>query len=324
MTGPLLPFKIAADLQPLVASGQVKLFGAVLKDTATGKIVSHVQPTGLLQAAFSKGAHTVATGLDPFSTAGSMTALAQNEQIKGKLDLMQNAMGQMQTLQVANLGLSVLGIGVTIASTALILHRIDKIDTSIQRLEEKLDDLPRQWRNLRLGETFVEMKTHIEQLDEARFWTDPTRKLNNVEDRLDHAFNNFSDGVVQVSLSAQMDAELLANLLSALALASHAQFKALIWLDQKNAAKARAQKHLENIKSLRWRLPSDILSARLSNAEAAPALATQLTEIHLGFTSRPDLVAELVAQDINGHAYIEQMDAEEKEPFLFLPAINTV
>ncbi|MCY4259386.1 MAG: hypothetical protein OXC91_03890 [Rhodobacteraceae bacterium] len=66
----------------------------------------------------------------------------QNEQIKGRLDVMQNMMGGLQALNVATLASSVVGIGVTVASTMMILQRLRGLKSDLSRIEETVDRIP--------------------------------------------------------------------------------------------------------------------------------------------------------------------------------------
>ena len=52
--------------------------------------------------------------------------------------------GGLQALQLAGLATSVVGIGVTVAGTALMLRRLNALGRAVGRIEAKLDDLPRK------------------------------------------------------------------------------------------------------------------------------------------------------------------------------------
>ena len=100
---------------------------------------------------------------NPVGGVASIFTVVQNEQIKSKLNHLEGLMGTMQTLQLATLATSVVGIGVTIASTAIILNRIKQLDETVKRIEDKVDEMPAKWRKMRVHETLVDLQTHLER-----------------------------------------------------------------------------------------------------------------------------------------------------------------
>ena len=47
---PLIPFRIPFDFAADVAVGKIVRYGAILKDAQTGRIVAHLQETGLFHS----------------------------------------------------------------------------------------------------------------------------------------------------------------------------------------------------------------------------------------------------------------------------------
>ena len=115
-----IPFDIPSQLRAAYEAGELVRRGGLLKDAATGRIVTHLQETGALQKVLQTGLSFDPTG------ATSLIGMAQNTAIIGKLNAMQAMMGTLQVLQVASLASSVVGIGVTAASTA---ERVNDFET---------------------------------------------------------------------------------------------------------------------------------------------------------------------------------------------------
>lgn len=59
-----------------------------------------------------------------------------------------------------------------------------------------------------------------------------------------------------------------------------------------------------------------------SSDKTAQGLSAEASEIRLRIASMPSLVDQLVAKDVFGRWYVEQIDADEQIPILFLPADN--
>ena len=319
----LIPFNVAAKHLPGLATEQLVRHGAILKDASTGRIVAHLQETGLLNQAVSQGAGMLGGGANPAGGVASIFTVVQNEQIKSKLDHLESLMGGMQTLQLATLATSVVGIGVTIASTAIILNRIKHLDETVKRIEDKVDEMPAKWREMRVHETLVDLQTHLERLDESVYRPDRDQVLTNVEEKLNYSFNSFADGVQTLTGEITIDADQLRILLSALSICAGAQFKALLFLDLKEAAQNRATHQNRRVEALTWGIPQDILELRLGeNADQAPAIATETSELRIRLAGRPSLLQSLIAKDIHGRAYIEQSEQETEEPLLLLPVAD--
>ncbi|MCY4460724.1 MAG: hypothetical protein OXC26_10080 [Albidovulum sp.] len=67
MASPLIPFQIGIEQLPGWASGDLIRHGAILKDKNTGRIVAHLQETGLFQELALNGASTLSNVANPVS-----------------------------------------------------------------------------------------------------------------------------------------------------------------------------------------------------------------------------------------------------------------
>ena len=110
MSSPLIPFRVALEHLPGLQTGEITRFGAILKDTATGRIVGHVQETGVLQHLLEP-----ALTLNPIAGPASLIGVAQNAQIQSTINAVQASLGTLQVLQIANLASSIAGLGVSAA-----------------------------------------------------------------------------------------------------------------------------------------------------------------------------------------------------------------
>jgi hypothetical protein len=309
-----IPFSVASEHIPGLLSGQVVRYGAILKDASTGQILGHLQETGvaqkILQAGFS---------FDPTGVTG-LVGVAQNVAIAGKLNSMQQALGSLQVLQYATLFSSVVGVGVTAASTAMILKRLSAVDDALARIEASFDSLPTKWRELSLRSRLVDVSTSIERLHEASLRSDASKVILQVEKDLQKGFNHIHDGLCSVVIEAKVDPGLLRALLAGLSLCGASEFKALVWLDEKDAAQHRSRVQFEKLRQLAFLMPRDQLARRLvDDEELSFAISKECSEIRYRVASQPALIQSLIDSDINGRAYIEQIQQEEKEPLLLLP-----
>ncbi|MCW1919904.1 hypothetical protein NX862_14180 [Rhodobacter sp. KR11] len=94
-----------------LAMNQASIFGAIIKDNATGQIIAQMQPSMGLTQVLSRLTGMASSGFSPLAAA----SLVQNEQIKQGIAQLQNGMILMQNLHYGALALSGLGLGISVA-----------------------------------------------------------------------------------------------------------------------------------------------------------------------------------------------------------------
>ena len=320
MNTPIIPFQIPQHFIAAWQSGALEQVGALLKDVDTGKIVGHLQETGV----FQHGASALIGG--PIGMTASVASQAighyQNHMMGHQLTAIQDSLGAMQSLQMLTAVSSVVGIGVTVASTAIILSKMKSIEGTLSGIEQKIDRLPSQWRDLNLAKTLGRIETQLERLQEVPLRKDAGPVLQKVEEELHSGFNDLHSGVRQVVAEAEIDADLLQTLLAALALAGSAQFKALFELDDTKAALQRAQTQSAKMQSLAFEMPKDLMARRISGEpERAAQVSASAGQIRMIMASRPSFTENLIARDVSGFQYLRALDEEQESPLLVLPSI---
>lgn len=315
-----IPFAIPAEHMLNFATGGVQRYGAILKDTATGKIVGHVQETRLLGDLLQTG-----LSFDPTGATG-LIGVVQNAQISSKLTALQQAVGTLQSLQLVNIASSVAGIGVTAASTAMILHRLDGIGGQINRVEAKMDGFPDRLRELGLRDVLTGIRTTLERLDNAANRLDPEPVVRNAEEKLHYGFDKLLDGVQAVLAMPKVDTGLLRSLLAGVSLCGAAQIKALFWLNELAEAEQQAKRQFQKIEALSLRFPQDVLAHKLMSADPGDAFATaaalsdDMAEIRARVAALPALSNRVAGLGVHGRDYLERLSQEEEQPLLILPA----
>jgi hypothetical protein len=318
MSDLLIPFRVAMQHLQGVQTGDLVRYGAILKDSSTGRIVGHVQETRLLQNLAEN-----IPSFGPIAGPASIVGIVQNAQIQSTLEAMQATLGFIQGLQIATIASSVAGLGVSAASMHQVLRRLKSMDSRLQDVAAEVRHLPSKWRELDLSTKMTRVETQVERLEEVPSRKDPTPVVRDCEAALDQGFNDVYVGVLQVVAEIRISPELLRTLLGTLALCSSAQIKALLWLDEKEVAASRARKQVRKMEELAFHMPTDVLQLRTGlTADEARGFSAEASEIRLRIASMPSLVDQLVAMNVDGRRYVEQIDADEQSPILFLPANN--
>ena len=310
----MIPFNVPAKFAAEYAAGSIVRFGTLLKDANTGRIVGHLQETGLLQKTVQS-----LGGFDPTGVSGVVGTL-QNSIILNKINNLQSGLSFLQGLQSASLATSVIGVGVTAASTAIILNRLSQIDNSILNLKDEIRSLgdvaiEREVRNL-----LADLQTELERLEEIPYAKWPEARAQSSEEKLHRLFNKVLELTVFLSRSSQnrFDAKLFSVLISALALSASAGLKLLMWLDDIEIAKQRTKRQLHKVDLLQREIPTDRLSFILAAKDplSLKGLSEQIREIRHRFASLPFLLQALENGKIGSRDYLQEIENNENAELL--------
>lgn len=325
--GPI-PFEIPAHFLSRVDAGELVRYGTILKDVADGKIVGHLQQTGLfdhvLGNAVSGVGQVVQSGTSPINLLTGLGTVIQNEQIKGKLASLTDMVSGLQTLGLVSSVASVAGIGVTVASTVILMQRIKKVDESIGRMEGQIAGMAEHLQKTDIHKALRKVNDTMEKLAEAPFRKTEagTRKvLDDVEENLRSGFNELVDGARVVINLEVLDEELLRTLIAGIATCAAAQSKTLIWLDELPLAVNRAKTHSGKLSDLARAMPLDMMQAKLGgDAQAAARLSTDLRELRAVAAGRPSFCERLAQLQVSGPDYLAQAEERDDAPVVLLPS----
>lgn len=144
-------------------------FGAIIKEHATGKIVAHVQETGLAQKILN------AAGVSPFSPLGALNA-ASSVGANVQLVQLKRMVESLQMLQFANLGVSIAGIGVSAVGFALMNKKLNSIVDQLGAFSEKVYARFDQLRERELRTHYSRIDGLFDQAEQAHSLRDPSKE----------------------------------------------------------------------------------------------------------------------------------------------------
>lgn len=337
--GEVLLRQVPAHLLAGVQSGEFNVYGAIIRSVAEGRIVGHLQETSGLA---KLGATALAApGSLPLAGAGLASDLVghgvsyvQNEQIKAAVNVVQN-------LQIANLALGVVGIGVSIAGFAVLSAKINWVEGKLDAITDRLAEVARavDWmRRDRISDDFTRLRTIAEQMDEGWSLIDPASQWRHVATEA-HTLANMFERRAGELIAEPADLHAAEPFLEALALAGALRVSARLASGDDAAAAGAANEAARVLVSLgeraslgtsvlrQMRAKADIggsqeweeaLSGRI---EALRPVVAGLRQREAGAASTVLTLAELQRQQIPGRAWIEAARNEETEPVLcLLPA----
>ena len=173
------------DIPPLlhgrIADGSASLIGAIIKDNLNGRILGHVQHTGMLQQVLN-GVTGLSTG--GFSPLGAVSVL-QNEQIKHGIRQLQDGMALMQTLQYGTLALSGLNLGVSVAGFALMEKRLHGMEKHLDRIEDAIGQVTTDRRDDDIRSTLADIQADLRNIDSLPTRENPGRAADTLQIALD-------------------------------------------------------------------------------------------------------------------------------------------
>lgn len=322
-----IPFHIPAQYLEGIGAGELTRTGTLIKDAASGRIVAHVQESGLAQQLLSL---SPATSLaNPISTANQAYNTIQ-------LAKLQQMMETMQLLQFANIGVSLVGVGVSVVGFALVNRKLKKIEQSVARLEDKIDSHFRQQYQDKLRWVFAHIGGLFEKADIARSLANPTAEYLSINSELANQ-SALVRGELEYRLSLDEFDEELFNLLSrTLFMTNAARIEVLLAADEMDAAHETAQVIGRTYRNLfddlspydlavkqRHRYASQSASMAIyakQNRQDMEGLVECVREVTDAALTKPLLIESLDRRGIRGSDFITRLRNEKETPILMLPA----
>ncbi|QNE33570.1 hypothetical protein F1C10_15690 (plasmid) [Sphingomonas sp. NBWT7] len=333
------------------AAGTVYRVGALLFRHGQAGIVSHVQETAVAQQAASmmlKGAapHVgsvlgMATGGPPAMIVGAVTkvaqvgmqgiAIAQNEQIKA-------AVATLQSLQLASLAVSAVGIGVSVAGFAILSQKIGHVSDQVAALDARLDRMARSIDELRheyVREDFDRLRTACEQMDEAWYLGDPEPQWRSVAQELHGIQNRFSRRIRRI-VSETEEIGTVEPFIEAFALAGANRTACRLAAGDAGAAYLASESFAREFEEITAPIgAASLLTARLREEGISPGdsryavhaervrsdvevTAASLRERDAVVSSTPITLRRLEQSGISGRHWLERARHETSEPLMFL------
>lgn len=330
-------------LQAGVASGNMKVFGSIIRNVDTGRIVGHLQETsGLLGLVAEATTNPLLASLNLVS---SLVSNVQNEQIKSGLEdikeqneAIQAAVDVVQQLQVGSLVLSGVGIAVSVAGTAILMKRLDRLSANVAAMHKTVDQIAGNVAMLRqeaIDRDLAELRTVTTLVDHAWMpsatdgeWRDIAMMSLKTADQFRMRIERLLEG--QPSGEARMAA---VPFLGLYAQASQLWVTSRMAAGQDDMARAAARQRLEVLSSLGLHLTaSQMITAEpvsASDEDWLPSHRTHLLtcrnkalavrEHEIAALGTAETLTALEQRKIPGREWLAQARSETTAPFLFLP-----
>lgn len=330
-------YHVPSKFQAAYEAGQVLRYGAILKDAGTGYIVAHMQRTGALSGLINGIVPTVSNLATDVVPLGSMVSMIQNQQIIAGVQSIEAALPILKGLGMGTMMLSGAGLGVSVATLAVMQKRLTAIDNRLNELSAQVDRVTEDRRQDELGALMYKIRDTVDEAFDLHTRSDPSGAALRLEGSLNEYSSVLQARFQQVSSAATLtatDLEMLSALSAAIGACYEGSSRALYLIDELEAAAALSLRRARALMELSKGLSANHLRRRIASAEKGPEArratlekmeprAALLLESLRGnianIASQESLVLALRGKDISGPAYLEAV-AEEDEPLLLLPA----
>jgi hypothetical protein len=317
-------FEIPKHLEFGLASGRLERFGTVIKSVETGKIVAHIQETGVGQQLMSSIVGS------PFSALDTASSLVANVQIAR----MRKMVESLQMLQYANLGIAFAGIGVSVVGFAVVSKKLNSITQSIEVLSNKID---LKFAELYLNQLHMDLhnlRGVLEGIEATKRLSNPRPELLSLASRLAELRSGMRGHIEHHLQQDSFNEQLFTQLTSALFLSDSARIEAYLLADEHESALYNA----ESVGKSYCELFDDITYYDLSQkkpmtrdnscvqvaknskqpAVCLKSIVTGLRDITDAALTKPFLIEDLRARGISGLDYFNSLRGETSEPFVLL------
>jgi len=293
-------------------SGELIRVGGLLKSAASGQIVTHLQESSVLHSLISQ---TALSGLSPTTTAVSSllnagTGIYNAVQI-GQLKTLVEG---LQALQVATLGVSLVGVGVSVAGFIYMRKRFNQLDSKIDSLINTV--------NIGFEKQRMEsIRSHLSQAHglmdlafQAPTLSRPEREYTRIAEMM-ASESSYFEGELRfvINIPGDINQELFWQLTQALILCNNVRIDCRIRTNEMRNALKVAESTGEKYQSLFDNLtPISFENNSIDNS----TFTTALKDITDAATSKPYLIDYLHSQRIDGPEYIAHL--ENENPLLML------
>ena len=308
-----IPFEIPVHMLMRFNAGELIRYGTILKDVATGKIVGHVQETGVAQSLLSSALSGLPT---PVSMVSDLVNVGSGIYTARQISHLKVMMETLQSLQIATLGVSLVGVGVTVAGFVYMHKRFNALDGRINQVIESIQRGFEDQRKADLRVQLARTRSFLDRAQHARQLNAPLSEYMNVAAGLaeqaaffegEIAFLSSRDGTISLPVFWQLTQTLI--LCNGLRIDCEVRTNELDHALAVTDSVATSYRNLFN--------PLTPVSFQCGVEEGLAAVKV-LRDVTDAAASKPYLIDYLRTRRISGDGYLDALENEKESPLLFL------
>jgi len=307
-------FEIPAAYEAAVRTGSLVQIGGLLKSQATGQIVAHLQESGLAQSLISKamlGAISPATMVvsEVVNAGAGIYTAVQVKQIKAMVE-------GLQALQIATLGVSLVGVGVSVAGFVYMHKRFNSLDSKIDTLIDTVTVGFENQHKAMLRSHLSQVKGILLRANQAPTLSKPEDEYSRIAEFLAGEAAHF-EGELEFVMKAKgkINLGLFWQLVQALIVCNSVRIDCRIRTNELHNALTVSEDVATNYQRLFGHLTPISFEAEMDEISST---VTALKDITDSAATKPYLIDYLRTQQIDGSSYLNQLEGEKERPLLML------
>lgn len=321
-----IPFKVPLDYAADIELGKIVRTGTLLKDAGTGRILAHVQETGLAQQLLGEAFKA------PFAPVTSLSSIASNMQL---IQLKAMVEG-LQILQFANLGATLAGIGISAVGFTIISKKLASIDRSLAEFSNRMEEQFQQIRDSKMRARLSRIRGLFDQADQAFQLSNPSIEWQRLAGLLAEESAFFRGEVSHLLTLPVFDLSLFDTLTRSYALCNSSRIECLVLAKELESARKVSEdiardynKLFDDMSPIHMARSSAYRRASKSSSHQAllqedlgkmRGRVSFLREVQDAAASTPHLIDTLVEQRVDGLEYIRTLRQEKERPILLISA----
>ena len=308
-----IPFEIPAELLARYGTGELVRFGSLLKDVGTGKIVAHLQETGLAQSLLSTAISGVAS---PLSLVSDLVNMGSNIYVGVQVHQMKMLMLTLQSFQVATLGVSLVGVGISAAGFIYMRKRFNALDSQVSQLIDSVQSGFEEQRMASLRHQLSIFKGLVQRVGQAHALSNPQPEYADVTARLMDQSSYF-EGEIRHLLSKNdcVRLDLFWQLSQALILCDSTRIECRMRTNELSSAIHMAETVAAEYQGLFNQVTPISFNVSATDGLAAVRVLRDATD---AAASKPYLIDYLHVNRISGQDYVQALEREKEQPLLVL------
>lgn len=327
MIGPI-PFEVPAHFAAAINSGSIVRAGALLKDSGTGKIVAHLQETGLAQQLMDSAVSSPFSPLQALNTPSSLAANLQLVQLNKMVE-------GLQILQFANLGATAAGIGVSVIGFALMNKKLNSMQAQIAAFSDRIEERFAELKERELRVHFARVHGLFEQADQAHMLSNRSTEWQRIAGVLADEGSFFRSEIIYLTQQDVFDLDLYSTLTRSYALCNAGRIECLVQAGELPSARrvsadvAKTYNTLFDDVTPLHLAQNALRMVQTEDKSDYDLLREELPKMHTfvqglrdsqdAALSKPYLLDTLIEQEINGYEYMRVLREEKNEPIYLLP-----
>ncbi|MFA7293332.1 MAG: hypothetical protein WC023_13930 [Rhodocyclaceae bacterium] len=306
-------FEIPAAYEAAVKAGSLVQIGGLLKNAATGQIVAHLQESGLAHSLISTA---VAGAASPLKLAADVMNVGSGVYTAVQVTQLKSMIASLQSLQIATLGVSLVGLGVTVAGFIYMHKRFNSLDGRIDKLIASVHTGFESQREAALRAHMSQVKGLVKRAKQAPTLSRPEREYSRIAEDFSEQASHF-EGELEflIKVEGKVNVELFWQLAQVLTLCNSIRIDCRIRTNELRNAREIAESVANDYQMLFDQLTPGSFQA--SEGEGA-VVAKTIRDITDAAATKPYLIEYLRTQRYDGREYLDRLENETQSPLLML------